>query len=136
MIGLLWSLAGVLVAITTWVLVSPQPEAATTPSLVDRVFQAVLWLSLAGAIGGPVVSAVACSRIRHSDGRLTGLGMATVGVWVVPVTLIASLVFVALLMLILALTPAPLAQALYLLAGCLVLIVSVIVLARAARCAR
>ncbi len=96
----------------------------------------MLWLSLAGAIGGPVVSAMACSRIRHSDGGLTGLGMATVGVLLVPVTLLACLVFVALLMLILALTPAPLAQALYLLAGCLVLIVSVIVLARAARRAR
>ena len=136
-IGLLWALACVLVALPAYFLLGSQAEVAATPSLGDRVFQALLFLSLAGVLGGPVVSAMACSRIRHSGGGLTGLGMATVGVWLVPVTFLALLVFVALLMLIDALTDnRELAQALYLLAGCLVLIVSVIVLARAARRAR
>lgn len=135
-VGLLWSLAGVLMGMTAWIALGPEPATAP-PSLGDRIFQALLWLSLAGVLGGPVVSSMACSRIRHSGGALTGLGMATVGVWLVPVAFLAGMTFTGLLMLIDALTDnRELARALNLLAGCLVLIVSAIVLARAARRAR
>ncbi|MEC7585022.1 MAG: hypothetical protein VYE77_11950 [Planctomycetota bacterium] len=135
-LGLIWSLAGVLVGTTAWIALGPEPVTAP-PSLGDQIFQALLWLSLAGVLGGPVVSSMACSRIRHSGGALRGLGMATVGVLLVPVAFLASLVFVALLALIQSLTDnRELAQALSLVAGCLVLIVSAVVLARAARRAR
>lgn len=135
-VGLLWSIAFVAVAIPTWLMVSAvEPDA--TVSLGQRVFQAICWLSLAGILGGPVVSAVASNRIRHSSGQLTGQGMAVAGVMLIPLTLLAGMSWVALDLLIDAVTDNDkLAQALSLLAGCVVLIVAAMVLARAVRRAR
>lgn len=135
-LGLLWSLAATLVAVTAWIAMGPEPTG-DGPSLGERVWQALLLLSLAGVVGGPVVSAMACSRIRHSGGALRGLGMATVGLWLLPVAALATVALIALTTLVDALTDnRELAEALYLVAGCLVLIVSAMVLARVARRAR
>lgn len=82
-IGLLWSLAFLFVAVPSWLTHIAEEEGAPV-SLGERLFQALAFLSLAGGIGGPVVSGIALTQIRHSAGRLIGLGMAVVGVWLLP----------------------------------------------------
>jgi len=98
-VGLLWSVAFVVVAIPT-ILVMDFAEEGAVASLGQHVFQGLAWLSLAGVIGGPLLSSMAISKIRSSQGRLGGLGAALIGLWLIPIAVIDALVFALLLGLI------------------------------------
>lgn len=91
-IGLTWSICFTAVAIPAWLIA--MPAAANNPaSIGQRIFQAFSILSLAGLIGGPLISATAIGRIRRSAGKRTGLRMATAGLWLPPLTIIAGASF-------------------------------------------
>jgi hypothetical protein len=95
LIGLIWSMCFVAVALPAWLIMVPGEPNATV-SLGQRIFQAFAFLSLAGLLGGPLVSASAISRIRRSAGQLTGLRTATVGLWLPPLTIVAAVIFMLL----------------------------------------
>ena len=94
-IGMLWSLSFVVVALPA-LLVARVVEEGVGPTAGERVFQAFAWLCLAGCLGGPVLSSIAATRIRHSGGRLSGMGMAVIGAWVPPLVVIDAFAFWAL----------------------------------------
>lgn len=91
LLGLIWSICFTAIAIPAWLIAMPA-EANPTVSIGQRIFQAFSVLSLAGLIGGPLISASAIGRIRRSAGKLTGLSMATVGLWLPPLTIIAAVI--------------------------------------------
>ncbi|MBL7009343.1 MAG: hypothetical protein ISR76_10115, partial [Planctomycetes bacterium] len=93
-LGLLWSASFVLVAVPSWLVVRLE-EPGAGPSLGERLFQFSAFLSLAGALGGPVLSAIALTQIRLAAGRLSGFGMATVGAWLPPLLVIDVLAMAA-----------------------------------------
>ena len=92
LVGLIWSICFVSVAIPAWLIMVPGEPNATVP-LGQRIFQAFAFLSLAGVLGGPLVSALSLARIRRSAGQLTGLRTATAGLWLPPLTIAAAVIF-------------------------------------------
>ncbi len=128
LVGLTWSICFVAVAVPAWLIMVPHEPNATV-SLGQRIFQAFAFLSLAGFLGGPLVSALSIGRIRRSAGQLTGLRTATVGLWLPPLTIIAAVSFTLLTYSIATLTDnRELSNNLQLFAAVVVLISTVVVL--------
>lgn len=128
LVGLIWSVCFVAVAIPAWLIMVPAGPNATV-SLGQRIFQAFAFLSFAGLLGGPLVSASSIARIRKSAGQLTGLRMATVGLWLPPLTIVAAVIFMLLASSIASLTEdRVLSSNLQLIAAAVVLISTVAVL--------
>ncbi len=98
-LGLLWSVSFVVVALPTLFMVGVVEEGVE-PGLGERLWTAFAWLCLAGALGGPVLSGIAATSIRHSGGRLSGLGMAFIGAWIPPLIVIDAFAFWALAVLV------------------------------------
>lgn len=134
LVGLIWSMCFVVIAIPAYLLLGGPVEPNATVSLGQRIFQAFAFLSLAGLLGGPLVSASSIARIRRSAGQLTGLRMATVGLWLPPLTIAATMIFVLLASSIGALTEdRALSSILQLFAAAVVLISTLAVLRRIVR---
>ena len=132
-VGLLWSICFAAVALPAWLMVRVIEEDAVV-SLGEQLYRAFLWLSLAGILGGPLVSASAKKRIRRAAGALSGLPMATVGLHLPGLTIAAMLSFMLITMSITSLvSDAGLRANLQLVAAALVIAASLVALVQLAR---
>jgi uncharacterized membrane protein len=87
--GLAWSMLVLAVALPAMLTLTPVSDGAEVSfSFARRLFQALAWFSLAGVLGGPLLSILAVSKIRASAGRLYGLGIAVLGMYLLPLTAI------------------------------------------------
>jgi hypothetical protein len=128
-IGLLWSAAFVLVAISAFFILIPVPEEGAVVSVGQSLLQGLAWLSLGGALGGPWLSALAATRIRDSEGQLFGLGAALLGLWLIPLVMVDGLLFSLFAWLISNVTAdRDLIYILYMLSSVLLLVFSVMVM--------
>jgi len=93
--GLGWSI--LMLAVVPAAMISvPVPEAGVEDpgvSLGQHLFSALAWFALAGLLGGPLLSALAISKIRASAGRLYGLGPAVLGLYLIPFAAIDLFLF-------------------------------------------
>ncbi|MFT7677829.1 MAG: hypothetical protein ACI8QC_001815 [Planctomycetota bacterium] len=93
-VGLAWSILFLVVAVPA-LLVTRAVAEGETMDLAQRAYIGIAWLALAGVLGGPLMSALAISKIRASLGHLYGLGPAVLGLYLLPLAAMDLFIFIA-----------------------------------------
>lgn len=93
-LGLAWSILALVVAVPSALAVRVVAQDEVM-NVAQKIYVAVSWLALAGVVGGPLLSALAISKIRASHGCLYGLGPAVLGLYLLPFAAMDLFIFAA-----------------------------------------
>jgi hypothetical protein len=96
--GFVWTCLVLFVALPVYLSarIEVTGEPVPIPSFGERLFFAFAVFSLAGVLGGPVMSLIGIAFIGRSNGQLKGLTLGVLGIYLLPLVFVDALLWTGL----------------------------------------